>query len=49
VRRFFADPALVREASFLPPEVTRLGQALGCTPLSVAELVAWARRDGAPA
>jgi energy-coupling factor transport system ATP-binding protein len=46
VRPFFADPALVREASFLPPDVTRLGQALGCTPLRVDELVAWARRDG---
>src|SRR5207249_3017528 len=24
-----------------PPEVTRLGRLLGCTPRSVAELVAW--------
>jgi cobalt transport protein ATP-binding subunit len=44
VRDFFADPALVAEASFRAPDVTRLGQALGCTPLSVDELVAWTRR-----
>ena len=48
VRPFFADPALVREASFRPPEVTRLGLAFGCTPLSVSELLAWVRRDGSP-
>ena len=48
VRPFFADGALVRDASFRPPEVTRLGQALGCTPLSVSELLAWVRRDGSP-
>jgi cobalt transport protein ATP-binding subunit len=41
VRAFFADPARVAEAAFHPPEVTRLGQALGCTPLSVDELVGW--------
>ncbi len=41
VRRFFADPALVAAASFGAPDVTRLGQALGCTPLSVDELLAW--------
>ena len=44
VRPFFADPALVRAASFRPPDVTRLGQALGCTPLSVPELLSWVRR-----
>jgi cobalt transport protein ATP-binding subunit len=43
VRGFFADPALVAEASFRSPDVTRLGRALGCTPLSVEELVAWTR------
>jgi energy-coupling factor transport system ATP-binding protein len=41
VRRFFADPALVAAASFEAPDATRLGQALGCTPLSVDELLAW--------
>jgi energy-coupling factor transport system ATP-binding protein len=41
VRGFFADPARVAEAAFQPPDVTRLGQALGCTPLSVEELVSW--------
>ena len=47
VRGFFADPARVAEAAFQAPDVTRLGQALGCTPLSVDELVAWMpRRDG---
>jgi energy-coupling factor transport system ATP-binding protein len=47
VRAFFADPARVAEAAFQAPDVTRLGQALGCTPLSVEELVAWMpRRDG---
>jgi energy-coupling factor transport system ATP-binding protein len=44
VRPFFADPALVAAASFRPPDVTRLGQALGCTPLSVPELLSWVRR-----
>jgi energy-coupling factor transport system ATP-binding protein len=41
VRPFFADPALVAAASFRAPDVTRLGQAFGATPLSVDELVAW--------
>jgi energy-coupling factor transport system ATP-binding protein len=44
VRPFFADPALVGAASFRPPDVTRLGQALGCTPLDVPELLSWVRR-----
>jgi energy-coupling factor transport system ATP-binding protein len=43
-RRFFADDALVAAAAFRPPEVTRLGKLLGCTPLSVDELVSWTRR-----
>jgi energy-coupling factor transport system ATP-binding protein len=41
LRPFFADEALVRAAAFRPPEVTRLGRRLDCTPLSVDELVAW--------
>jgi energy-coupling factor transport system ATP-binding protein len=41
LRPFFADEALVRAAAFRPPEVTQLGRRLGCTPLSVDELVAW--------
>jgi cobalt transport protein ATP-binding subunit len=41
VRGFFADPALVAEAAFQAPDVTRLGHALGCTPLSVEELLSW--------
>ncbi len=41
VRDFFADDALVAAASFRAPEVTRLGRQLGCTPLSVDELLAW--------
>jgi hypothetical protein len=44
VRPFFADPSLLAAASFRAPDVPRLGQALGCTPLAVDELVAWARR-----
>jgi energy-coupling factor transport system ATP-binding protein len=43
VRGFFADPALVAEAAFRAPEVTRLGQCFGCTPLSVEELIEWLR------
>jgi cobalt transport protein ATP-binding subunit len=43
VREFFADPMRVAEAGFQVPDVTRLGQHLGCTPLSVEELVAWLR------
>ena len=41
VREFFADAARVAEAAFEPPDVTRLGQAFGCTPLTVEELVSW--------
>jgi energy-coupling factor transport system ATP-binding protein len=41
VRAFFADPGLVAAASFRAPDVTRLGQAFGATPLTVDELVAW--------
>lgn len=41
VRPFFADRALVQAAAFEPPEVTRLGWALGCTPLDIDELVGW--------
>jgi energy-coupling factor transport system ATP-binding protein len=41
VRAFFADEALVAAAAFRPPDVTRLGRLLGCTPLSVEELVGW--------
>ena len=44
VRDFFADPALVALASFRAPDVTRVGAALGCTPLSVDELARWLRR-----
>ncbi|TMA37927.1 MAG: energy-coupling factor ABC transporter ATP-binding protein [Deltaproteobacteria bacterium] len=44
LRPFFADEGLAAEAAFRPPEVTRLGRLLGCTPLSVAELVAWIGR-----
>jgi energy-coupling factor transport system ATP-binding protein len=48
VRGFFADAGLVAEASFRAPDVTRLGQAFGCTPLGVEELVAWTRLEGQP-
>ncbi len=41
VRGFFADSARGAVAAFRAPDVTRLGQALGCTPLSVEELVSW--------
>jgi energy-coupling factor transport system ATP-binding protein len=40
-RPFFEDDALLAAAAFRAPEVTRLGRLLGCTPLSVEELVAW--------
>jgi energy-coupling factor transport system ATP-binding protein len=40
-RAFFSDDALVAAAAFRPPDVTRLGRRLGCTPLTVEELVAW--------
>jgi energy-coupling factor transport system ATP-binding protein len=43
-RAFFADERLVELAAFRPPDVTRLGGLLGCTPLSVEELVAWMPR-----
>ena len=49
VRAFFADDALVAAASFRPPEVTRLGQCFGVTPLSVEELVSWIVRREEPA
>jgi cobalt transport protein ATP-binding subunit len=41
LRPFFADESLVAAAAFRAPEVTRLGRLLGCTPLSVEELVSW--------
>ncbi len=41
LRGFFADDALLAAAAFRPPDVTRLGRLLGCTPLSVEELVSW--------
>ena len=40
-RPFFEDDALLAAAAFRAPEATRLGRLLGCTPLSVEELVAW--------
>ena len=43
VRGFFADDALLAAAAFRAPDVTRLGRLLGCTPLSVDELVGWLR------
>ncbi len=44
-REFFANDELIAEASFKIPDVTRLGRALGCTPLSVDELLAWLPRQ----
>ncbi len=41
VRPFLADAARMALAAFRPPDVTRLGLALGCAPLSVDELLAW--------
>jgi energy-coupling factor transporter ATP-binding protein EcfA2 len=43
VRDFFADDDRLADAAFQAPDVTRLGRALGCTPLSVDELVGWMR------
>ena len=40
-RAFFADDGLLAAAAFRAPDVTRLGRLLGCTPLSVEELLAW--------
>jgi energy-coupling factor transport system ATP-binding protein len=40
-RPFFADDALLAAAAFRAPDVTRLGRLLGCTPLSVEELLGW--------
>ncbi len=47
-RQFFADDTLLAAAAFRAPDVTRLGRLLGCTPLSVDELVAWMPRWTAP-
>jgi cobalt transport protein ATP-binding subunit len=44
VRGFFADDELLAAAAFRAPDVTRLGRLLGCTPLSVEELVSWLPR-----
>jgi energy-coupling factor transport system ATP-binding protein len=41
VRDFFADARLADEPAARPPDVTRLGRHLGCTPLTVTELVTW--------
>ena len=48
LRPFFADDGLLAAAAFRPPDVTRLGRLLGCTPLSVEELVSWMPRKAAP-
>jgi energy-coupling factor transport system ATP-binding protein len=48
LRPFFADDALVEAAAFRAPDVTRLGRRLGCTPLSVEELVSWMPARTAP-
>jgi energy-coupling factor transport system ATP-binding protein len=47
-RQFFADDTLLAAAAFRAPDVTRLGRLLGCTPLSVDELVAWMPRRTTP-
>src|SRR5204862_7054431 len=47
-RQCFADDELLAAAAFRAPDVTRLGRLLGCTPLSVAELVSWMPRRPAP-
>ncbi len=47
-RQFFADDELLAAAAFRAPDVTRLGRLLGCTPLSVAELVSWMPPRQAP-
>jgi len=47
-RQFFADDELLAAAAFRAPDVTRLGRLLGCTPLSVAELVSWMPGRQAP-
>jgi energy-coupling factor transport system ATP-binding protein len=44
VRPFFAADTLVAAAAFRAPDVTTLGRLLGCTPLSVEELLAWMPR-----
>jgi energy-coupling factor transport system ATP-binding protein len=41
VRPFFARDDLLAAAAFRAPDVTRLGRLLGCTPLSVEELLSW--------
>jgi len=48
VRPFFGDDQLLAAAAFRPPDVTRLGRLLGCTPLSVEELLSWMGRRPAP-
>jgi energy-coupling factor transport system ATP-binding protein len=47
VRAFFGDDDLLAAAAFRAPDVTRLGRLLGCTPLSVDELVSWVPRRSA--
>jgi energy-coupling factor transport system ATP-binding protein len=44
LRPFFADEELLAAAAFRAPDVTRLGRALGCTPLTVEEFLAWTSR-----
>jgi len=46
IREFFGDPTLADEPAARPPDVTRLGRRLGCTPLTVDELVSWLRSPG---
>jgi len=44
LRPFFANEELLAAAAFRAPDITRLGRALGCTPLTVDEFLAWTPR-----
>jgi energy-coupling factor transport system ATP-binding protein len=46
LRRLFADPERLESCHFRVPDVTRLGHLLGCTVLSVEEMLAALRDSG---
>jgi len=41
LRQLLAQEALLVQAHFCAPDVTRLGRRFGCTPLSVEEFCQW--------
>jgi energy-coupling factor transporter ATP-binding protein EcfA2 len=46
LRQLLAQEALLAQAHFCAPDITRLGRRFGCTPLSVEEFCQWMDEAG---